>query len=109
MEGYANLEHWVAELDKRIESILLQRLTHIIQVWCTEFDRTDDGDTRRDSLPLRDMTNKRRVGKGAREEKVSDLLSSLGHAYGVLADAGRKHDRETHRARDSDTKPSHLP
>lgn len=73
LEGYANLEHWVAELDKRIESILLQRLTHIIQVWCSEFDRTDDGDTRRDSLPLRDMSNKRRGGKGAREEKVSDL------------------------------------
>ena len=75
MEGYANLEHWVAELDKRIEGILLQRLTHVIQVWCSEFDRTDDGDTRRDPLPLRDITNKRRAGKGAREEKVSDLLS----------------------------------
>ncbi|KAI9572528.1 dynein heavy chain, N-terminal region 1-domain-containing protein [Boletus coccyginus] len=70
LEGYANLEHWVAELDKRIESILLQRLTHIIQVWCSEFDRTDDGDTRRDPLPLRDMTNKRRVGKSVREEKM---------------------------------------
>lgn len=72
LEGYANLEHWVAELDKRIEGILLQRLTHIIQVWCSEFDRTDDGDTRRDPLPLRDTTNKRRAGKGAREEKVGD-------------------------------------
>ncbi|KIJ14883.1 hypothetical protein PAXINDRAFT_169564 [Paxillus involutus ATCC 200175] len=70
LEGYANLEHWVAELDKRIEGILLQRLTHIIQVWCSEFDRTDDGDTRRDPLPLRDVTNKRRAGKGAREEKL---------------------------------------
>ncbi|KAH7884160.1 dynein heavy chain, N-terminal region 1-domain-containing protein [Phlebopus sp. FC_14] len=70
LEGYANLEHWVAELDKRIEGILLQRLTHIIQIWCSEFDRTDDGDTRRDPLPLRDITNKRRAGKGAREERV---------------------------------------
>ncbi|KAG9310418.1 dynein heavy chain, N-terminal region 1-domain-containing protein [Chiua virens] len=70
LEGYANLEHWVAELDKRIEGILLQRLTHIIQVWCSEFDRVDDGDGRRDPLPLRDMTTKRRTGKGAREEKT---------------------------------------
>ncbi|KAF8139617.1 dynein heavy chain, N-terminal region 1-domain-containing protein [Boletus edulis] len=66
LEGYANLEHWVSELDKRIEDILLQRLTHIIQVWCSEFDRTDDGDTRRDPLPM----TKRRTGKGAREEKM---------------------------------------
>ncbi|KAF8959823.1 cytoplasmic dynein heavy chain 1 [Flammula alnicola] len=69
LEGYANLDYWVAELDKRIEGILLQRLTHIIQVWCSEFDRTDDGDTRRDQPPLRDITNKRRGDKRMKEEK----------------------------------------
>ena len=78
LEGYANLDYWVAELDKRIESILLQRLSHIIQVWCTEFDRVDDGDTRRD-LPLRDITNKRRGDKRMKEEKVS-----LGLIFGFL-------------------------
>ncbi|KAF8870591.1 cytoplasmic dynein heavy chain 1 [Gymnopilus junonius] len=72
LEGYANLDYWVAELDKRIEGILLQRLTHIIQVWCSEFDRTDDGDVlRRDLPPIRDrdLTNKRRGDKRAKEEK----------------------------------------
>jgi dynein heavy chain 1 len=44
------------ELDKWIEGILLYHLTDIIQVWCAEFDHIDDGDTRRDPLPLRDMT-----------------------------------------------------
>jgi hypothetical protein len=70
LEGYANLDYWVAELDKRIESILLQRLTHIIQVWCAEFDRVDD-DTRRD-VSLRDITNKRRGDKRMKDEKVRD-------------------------------------
>ncbi|KAF9481287.1 cytoplasmic dynein heavy chain 1 [Pholiota conissans] len=71
LEGYANLDYWVAELDKRIEGILLQRLTHIIQVWCSEFDRTDDGDgtLRRDVLPTRDLGIKRRGGKGVKEDK----------------------------------------
>ena len=69
LEGYANLDYWVAELDKRIETILLQWLTHIIQVWCTEFDRVDDGGIRRD-VPLRDITNKRRGDKWMKE-KVS--------------------------------------
>ena len=73
LEGYANLDYWVAELDKRIETILLQRLTHIIQVWCTEFDRVDDGDTRRD-VPLRDITNKRRGDKRMKEEKVRSVI-----------------------------------
>lgn len=61
----------MAELDKRIEGILLQRLTQIIQVWCSEFDRADDNDTRRDLPPIRDLANKRRGDKRAKEEKVS--------------------------------------
>ncbi|KAF9561514.1 hypothetical protein CPC08DRAFT_817653 [Agrocybe pediades] len=72
LEGYANLDYWVAELDKRIEGILLQRLTHIIQVWCSEFDRTDDGDTRRDLVGAggRDRDGgKRRGDKRMKEEK----------------------------------------
>ena len=69
LEGYANLEHWVADLDKRIEGILLQRLVHVIKVWCTEFDRTDDGDTRRE-MPIRDTFSKRRGDKRVKEEKV---------------------------------------
>jgi hypothetical protein len=44
LEDYANLDYWVAELDKYIEGILLQRLTQIIHVWCTEFDRADDSE-----------------------------------------------------------------
>lgn len=68
LEGYANLEHGVAELDKRIESILLQRLTHIVGVWCTEFDRDDDGDARRDPANPRDMTSRRR-GEKRKDEK----------------------------------------
>ncbi|KJA29511.1 hypothetical protein HYPSUDRAFT_211354 [Hypholoma sublateritium FD-334 SS-4] len=69
LKGYANLDDWVAELDKRIEGILLQRLTHTIQVWCADFDRVDDGDGRRDVLPTRDLGSKRRGRKGAKEEK----------------------------------------
>jgi hypothetical protein len=72
LEGYANLEHWVAELDKRIELILLKRLTQIIQVWCTEFDRTDDADTRRDHT--REASSKRRSDKRAKDEKVCGSL-----------------------------------
>lgn len=61
-------------MDKRIEGILLQRLAAIIGVWCVEFDRSDDGDSRREivmPMPnLRDVSGKRRGGKGVKEEKV---------------------------------------
>ncbi|OCH94192.1 dynein heavy chain [Obba rivulosa] len=63
LEGYANLEHWVAELDKRIESTLLQRLIQVIHIWCSEFDRADDADGRRDPLI------KRRGDKRYKDEK----------------------------------------
>lgn len=71
LEGYANLEHWVAELDRKIELMLLKRLTQIIQVWCAEFDRTDDADTRRDHT--RELSGKRRSDKRAKDEKVCVL------------------------------------
>ena len=47
-----NPEHWVAELEKRIEGILFQKMTLIIQMWCAEFDRAADSDTRRDLLGM---------------------------------------------------------
>lgn len=76
LEGYANLDHWVVQLDKQIEGILLQRLTRIIGVWCSEFDRTSDDDRR--EQPLRDIAIKRRAGKGHhRDEKVSLLLKGV--------------------------------
>jgi len=80
LEGYANLEYWVSELDKRIEGILLQRLVHIIQVWCSEFDRTDDGDTRRDTTSLRDAAGKRRGDKRPKDEKVVFLAHVIARA-----------------------------
>ncbi|KAI9448759.1 cytoplasmic dynein heavy chain 1 [Russula earlei] len=71
LEGYANLDHWVAELDKKIEGILLQRLRHVIQVWCTEFDRTvDDGELRRDPVP-----NKRRWDKQRGEKSLEGSMT----------------------------------
>ncbi|KAH9066966.1 dynein heavy chain, N-terminal region 1-domain-containing protein [Lactarius deliciosus] len=64
LEGYANLDHWVAELDKKIEGILLQRLKHVTQAWCTEFDRTaDDGELRRDPIPSKRRGDKQRGEK----------------------------------------------
>ena len=58
LEGYANLDHWVAELDQRIEGILLQRVTHVIQLFCSEFERADDHDSRREILSRRDKRAK---------------------------------------------------
>lgn len=68
----------MAELDQRIEGILLQRLVQTIQLWCSEFDRTDDGDGRREPLVLRDITNKRRADKrAAKEEKVKYTFCAI--------------------------------
>lgn len=34
LEGYANLDAWVAELDKRVELVLVERLRKVIETWC---------------------------------------------------------------------------
>jgi hypothetical protein len=64
----------VAELDQRIETILIQRLTQVIEAWCAEFDRTEDGDVRRDQPLAKD---KRRVDKRAKDDKVSKSVFAV--------------------------------
>lgn len=75
LEGYANLDHWVAELDQRIEGILLARLTATIQLWCTEFDKSEEDV--RSTVVLRDITNKRRGDKRLRDDKGQEGQLSL--------------------------------
>ncbi|KIK51248.1 hypothetical protein GYMLUDRAFT_982366 [Collybiopsis luxurians FD-317 M1] len=60
LDGYSNLDWWVAELDKRIEKILLGRLENVIEVWCNEFQKTAEGD---EGLVLGSL--KKRHGQGA--------------------------------------------
>jgi hypothetical protein len=103
LEGYANLDHWVAELDKRIEGILLQRLTTIIHVWCAEFDRTED-DVRRDTT----VTMKRR-GERRKDEKVRRPHAPLSMALNDGTDRRGRARAQADRARDPDPEPGHLP
>ena len=73
LEGYANLEHWVARLDERIENTLLQRLTAIIQLWCSEFERSDDdSDAISRTITARDVGTIRRGGRG--DKKLERML-----------------------------------
>lgn len=63
LEGYANLDSWVAELDKKIEAVLLERLRAVIDRWCVEF--VQDGDAAN-----RDTGNLASRKKAAKEAKV---------------------------------------
>ncbi|PFH46895.1 hypothetical protein AMATHDRAFT_7278 [Amanita thiersii Skay4041] len=76
LEGYANLDHWVAELDKRIESVLVQRLMQCIQAWCHEFDCMDGTDIRRDTSLLKGITNRRQDNR-AREERFMETRMTV--------------------------------
>ncbi|CAE6344478.1 unnamed protein product [Rhizoctonia solani] len=75
LEGYANLDNWVAELDAKIEALLLVRLTHIIQLWCTEFDRTEDDEPRREVGVIRDATMKKRAERRKDEKAIEGNLT----------------------------------
>jgi dynein heavy chain 1 len=39
LEGYANLETWVRQLDDKVETVLSARLRTTIDRWCTEFSK----------------------------------------------------------------------
>lgn len=39
LEGYANLENWVKEIDQKVQVQLLGRLDELIDLWCGEFTK----------------------------------------------------------------------
>ncbi|EPQ28904.1 uncharacterized protein PFL1_03705 [Pseudozyma flocculosa PF-1] len=43
LEGFPNLDDWVADLDAKIERTLLQRLRAVSESWCREFVKDDGG------------------------------------------------------------------
>lgn len=56
LEGYANLDAWVLQLDARVEKVLLDRIAQIIRQWSAQFTRNDDQD---------DWSARRKVGFAA--------------------------------------------
>lgn len=73
LEGYANLDSWVAELDSKIEVVLIGRLKAVIDRWCLEFTKDSDV-SNRDSGTLASRK------KAAQEAKVRqfNFFLSLG-------------------------------
>lgn len=67
LEGYANLEHWVSELDEQLSAILLTRLRQTIDGWCIEFSRNESDDSRDMILAW----EAKRKGDRYKDEKVS--------------------------------------
>lgn len=87
----------------------MQRLTQIIQAFCSEFDRSEDGDGRRETLPPRDVA-KRRGDKRLKEEKVNyPVHPNCDDDLTVFLVPGNPYDVEANRPRNTDPEPSHLP
>lgn len=42
LEGYANLEVWAQELDKKVEQVLLLRLKGVLEHWCSEIAKDSE-------------------------------------------------------------------
>ncbi|CAG8487876.1 5917_t:CDS:10 [Dentiscutata erythropus] len=61
LESYSNLDAWVAQLDKRIETVLSQRLQRSISSWTTEFISSSD-----DSTDIESISHETSTSKGAK-------------------------------------------
>ncbi|VDB86807.1 unnamed protein product [Peniophora sp. CBMAI 1063] len=75
LEGYANLEQWVEKLDLKIEGILRGRIEAVLKVWCEEFERSDEGDSRLTTGKGR--KGDRRGGQGADKFTESSMATAL--------------------------------
>jgi dynein heavy chain 1 len=46
LEGYANLDAWVQQLDEKIETVLIERLETVINLWNEEFAKDGESGNR---------------------------------------------------------------
>ncbi|CAG8458261.1 9384_t:CDS:2, partial [Cetraspora pellucida] len=69
LESYSNLDAWVAQLDKRIETVLSQRLQHAISSWTTEFMTSND-DSINTTEPISHESSVSKVIKNTRRRNI---------------------------------------
>lgn len=74
LEGYTNLDSWVAELDKSIEKVLVARLEVVIQRWCTEFNQDGDSANRNTGS----LASRKKAIKDAKVRSISSSAYCLG-------------------------------
>ncbi|KAJ2761490.1 dynein heavy chain, partial [Coemansia sp. BCRC 34490] len=96
LDNYANLEHWVAGLDQRLEHVLTARLSHAIHAWIAEFNRLpaagdDDADTDNTaggggSAAMHGLRDESRLArKLQRSLGVDDIAGARGSGSGVAS------------------------
>lgn len=81
LEGYSNLDAWVAELDAKIEGILAARLSKIVERWCAAFAKEGD-----EGASAGDVKRSQRRKKVA-DPNDSSVSGCLWRGMGVIADA----------------------
>ncbi|KAJ3032718.1 hypothetical protein HDV00_007194 [Rhizophlyctis rosea] len=78
LESYSNLEQWTAQLDARIEAVLIGRLQQALKAWMAEFlqeaDDTSGSDTKR-----KRKRNSALIGGGRESSPAVEDVSTKGH------------------------------
>ncbi|WWC73019.1 uncharacterized protein I206_106984 [Kwoniella pini CBS 10737] len=69
LENYSNLDAWVVSLNKRIDTVLKERLVQAIDIWCEEFGREDES-----TLPNGDVLN---VKSGKSDLVIESLVHEV--------------------------------
>ncbi|KAF2742258.1 cytoplasmic dynein-like protein 1 heavy chain 1 [Sporormia fimetaria CBS 119925] len=72
LESYANLSYWVANINTRVETILLARLKRAIAEWVRVFE--DAGDLEEDPLPV---TQSGQVDRAEERPKLSNITLEI--------------------------------
>lgn len=64
LEGYANLEKWVQDLEADIETALLKRLEKLIETWCAEFAKTTSEETSSHPTQVVQLSRSKKASEG---------------------------------------------
>lgn len=110
LEGYANLDTWVRDLDKKVEGVLVERLRTTIDRWCTEFSKeAENGGSAESSLLARKKAIAAKLVSSDphSDHSISSLL--IRNLFSLGWNDRRWIQTQDARSRSSNPEPSHLP
>ncbi|KAI7825176.1 dynein heavy chain [Gamsiella multidivaricata] len=86
LESYSNLDQWVAQLDARVEALLVGRLQQAIKAWMLEYQRDDHEEGAADSreLTIHSKNKKRRTNRETERANVVTKANEVKPALKVL-------------------------
>ncbi|KAG0320600.1 hypothetical protein BGZ99_004425, partial [Dissophora globulifera] len=84
LESYSNLDQWVAQLDAKVEALLVGRLRQAIKTWMLEYQRDEEGAADARESTVHGKNKKRRSNRDSERANIATRANEVKPTLKVL-------------------------